>query len=85
MHFIWYIIIGTIAGAIAGKLMRGGGFGLLMNLIIGIAGGIVGGWLFALLGFAATGTSGNLITSVAGAVGLLWFTSLFKRAERSDI
>ncbi len=44
MYFIWYIIIGIIAGFVAGKLMRGGGFGLFINLLVGIVGGVLGGW-----------------------------------------
>ena len=41
MYFIWYIIIGIIAGFVAGKLMRGGGFGLFINLLVGIVGGVL--------------------------------------------
>ena len=55
MYFIWYIIIGIIAGFVAGKLMRGGGFGLFINLLVGIVGGVLGGWVFSLFGIAATG------------------------------
>lgn len=53
MYFIWYIIIGIIAGFVAGKLMRGGGFGLFINLLVGIVGGVLGGWVFSLFGIAA--------------------------------
>ena len=48
MGFIWYIIIGIVAGFLAGKVMRGGGFGLIINLLLGILGGVLGGWVFAL-------------------------------------
>ena len=50
MGFIWYIIIGIVAGFLAGKVMRGGGFGLIINLLLGILGGVLGGWVFALFG-----------------------------------
>ena len=50
MGFIWYIIIGIVAGFLAGKIMRGGGFGLVINLLLGILGGVLGGWVFALFG-----------------------------------
>ena len=43
MNFIWYILIGILAGYFAGKIMRGGGFGLLVNLLLGIIGGVLGG------------------------------------------
>ena len=44
MGFLWYIIIGIAAGFLAGKIMRGGGFGVIINLILGIAGGVLGGY-----------------------------------------
>lgn len=84
MSFIWYIVIGIIAGFTAGKIMRGGGFGLLVNLIVGIIGGVLGGWVFGLLGIAATGIIGSLITSVIGAILLLWLVSLLKHPTRSE-
>lgn len=76
MEFIWYIIIGIISGFAAGKIMRGGGFGLVVNLIVGIVGGVLGGWLFSLIGISTGGLIGSLITSVVGAVVLLWLVSL---------
>ena len=79
MSVIWYIIIGIVSGFIAGKIMRGGGFGLLINLLVGIIGGLLGGWVFGLLGIATGGILGSLITSVVGAVLLLWIVSLFRR------
>ena len=53
MYFIWYIIIGIIAGFVAGKLMRGGGFGLFINLLVGIVGGVLGGWVFSLFWYCS--------------------------------
>ena len=70
MSVIWYIIIGIVSGFIAGKIMRGGGFGLLINLLVGIIGGLLGGWVFGLLGIATGGILGSLITSVVGAVSV---------------
>ena len=43
MQFVWYIIIGIVAGFAAGKIMKGGGFGLVLNLLLGIVGGVLGG------------------------------------------
>ncbi len=83
MNFIWYIIIGIIAGFVAGKIMRGGGFGLFLNLLIGIIGGLLGGWVFGLLGIATAGILGSLITSIVGAILLLWIVSLFRRPRVS--
>ena len=79
MSVIWYIVIGIVSGFLAGKIMRGGGFGLWINLVVGIIGGLLGGWVFGLLGIAAGGILGSLITSVVGAVLLLWILSLFRK------
>lgn len=80
MSFIWYILIGIIAGFLAGKIMRGGGFGLLINLFLGIIGGLLGGWVFALFGLAASGLLGSLITSTVGAILVLGIASLFSKS-----
>ncbi len=79
MGWIWWIIIGVVAGWLAGKLMRGGGFGFIVNLLVGIAGAVIGGWVFGLLGIAAGGIIGSLVTALVGAILLLWIISLFKR------
>lgn len=83
MSFIWFILIGIASGFIAGRLMRGGGFGLFVNLIVGIIGGVLGGWVFGLLGISTSSIIGSLITSVVGAVLLLWLVSVLARATRS--
>ena len=80
MSFIYFIIIGAIAGWLAGKIMKGGGFGLLMNMVLGIIGGVVGGWVFGILGLSADGgLIGSLVTSVAGAVLILYVGRLIKK------
>ena len=84
MSVICYIIIGIVDCFLAGKIMRGGGFGLLINLVVGIIGGLLGGWVFGLLGIAAGGILGSLITSVVGAVLLLWILSLFRNHPSSE-
>lgn len=83
MFFIWYIIIGILSGFIAGKIMKGGGFGLLANLLVGIVGGVLGGWVFSLVGITTTGLIGSLFTSVVGAILLLWVASLFHSPKKT--
>jgi len=78
MNFLWFIIIGALAGWIAGKIMKGRGFGILRNIIVGIIGGIIGGWVFEFLGISVGGIFGSLVTAVAGAVILLFFVGLIK-------
>ena len=75
-----FIIIGAIAGWLAGKIMKGGGFGLVMNMVLGIIGGVVGGWVFSLFGLSTDyGLIGSLVTSVAGAVLILFIGRLIKK------
>ena len=82
MSFIWYILIGLVSGAVAGKLMRGGGFGWLVNLVVGIIGGVLGGWLFGILGIHTSSIIGSLITSVVGAIFLLWIVGWLSKMTR---
>ncbi|MCL1933779.1 MAG: GlsB/YeaQ/YmgE family stress response membrane protein [Candidatus Azobacteroides sp.] len=77
--WIWFIIIGIVAGFLAGLIMKGRGFGVVLNLIIGVVGSVLGGWIFNLLGISATGIIGSLICAVVGAVVLLFIVSLFKK------
>lgn len=62
-----FLATGAVASWLAGLLMRGGGFGLLGNILVGFVGSIVGGFLFGLFGITAGGLSGSLVTAVAGA------------------
>ena len=77
---IWFLIIGLIAGWLAGKVMRGGGYGLIGDIIVGVIGAFIGGWLFGLLGVSAGGgLIGSIITAFVGAVILLLLLRLIKR------
>jgi uncharacterized membrane protein YeaQ/YmgE (transglycosylase-associated protein family) len=79
--FIWFLIIGAIAGWLAGLLMKGRGFGILGDIIVGIIGAFLGGWLFGVLGISAGGgLAGSLIVAFIGAVVLLFLVRLIKRA-----
>ncbi|WP_338791495.1 GlsB/YeaQ/YmgE family stress response membrane protein [Bernardetia sp. Wsw4-3y2] len=78
MGLLWSIIIGILAGFIAGKLMRGKGLGLIVNLIVGIIGASIGGWLFTKLNIMVeAGFVGSLITSTVGAIVLLFIIGIF--------
>ena len=72
------IIIGCLAGFVAGKIMRGGGFGFIVNLVLGVIGGVIGGFLLSLLGITWGGVLGQLGTAVIGAIALLALASLFQ-------
>jgi uncharacterized membrane protein YeaQ/YmgE (transglycosylase-associated protein family) len=82
MHegFIFWIVIGGVAGWLAGVMVKGGGFGLLMDIILGVVGAFVGGWLAGKLGIhVGPGWIGSLITAAVGAVLILFVTRLIKR------
>lgn len=71
--WIGYIIIGALAGWIAGKLMKGSGSGLLMNIVIGVVGALIGGFLLSfVLDTAGGGWWFTLFTAILGSVILLW-------------
>jgi uncharacterized membrane protein YeaQ/YmgE (transglycosylase-associated protein family) len=78
MHWLWFLIIGVVAGWLAGKIMRGSGFGLVGDLVVGILGSLVGGFIFRLLGIASFGLIGSLVTATVGAVVLLWLIHRLK-------
>ena len=71
MYLVWEICIGILAGFLAGKIMRGKGYGILMDLVLGIVGSLVGGFVFSLLGIQAYGIVGSLVVATAGAVMLV--------------
>lgn len=79
MSFLWFLLIGLAAGFIAGQIMRGSGFGILGNLVVGVVGAMLGGLLFGLLGLSAYGLLGQLVTATVGAVVLLWIVSLVRK------
>ena len=72
------IITGILAGFIASKLQSGNGKGLLLDLFLGLVGGLFGSWLFSQLGITTAGWLGELISAVVGAVIILWVVSKLK-------
>jgi uncharacterized membrane protein YeaQ/YmgE (transglycosylase-associated protein family) len=75
-----FLAIGAVAGWLAGVILKGGGFGLLVNIVVGILGAMVGGFTFGLLGISAGGILGSIITATVGAVLLLFIVGLIKKA-----
>jgi uncharacterized membrane protein YeaQ/YmgE (transglycosylase-associated protein family) len=79
---IIFLIVGAVAGWLAGLIVRGFGFGLLGNMVIGVIGAFIGGWLFRHFGwFPAGGLLGELIGAVVGAVILLLLLRLIRRGR----
>lgn len=77
---IVFLAIGAVAGWLAGVLMKGGGFGLIGNIIVGIVGAFVGGFLANMFGLTASGIIGSIVLATLGAVVLLFIVGLVKKA-----
>jgi len=75
MGLVMFLLVGLLAGWLAGKIMRGGGFGFWANLGLGVAGALVGGFLARAVGISAHGMLGSLVTATAGAVLLIWLAA----------
>jgi uncharacterized membrane protein YeaQ/YmgE (transglycosylase-associated protein family) len=80
MNILWFAIIGIVAGWLAGQIMKGRGFGLVGNLVVGVIGAIVGGLLANSVGLGASGLLGALVIATLGAVVLLAVVGALKRA-----
>jgi uncharacterized membrane protein YeaQ/YmgE (transglycosylase-associated protein family) len=81
MNLLWFLVIGVVAGWLAGMLVKGGGFGIVGDLIIGVIGAVLGGWLFSTFGASAGGgLLGSILVATVGAVVLLFVVRILKRA-----
>jgi uncharacterized membrane protein YeaQ/YmgE (transglycosylase-associated protein family) len=80
-NLIFVLIVGLVAGWLAGKIMKGKGFGLVGDLIVGVVGAVIGNWIFILLGFSVYGNGliGSIIVALIGALILLFAVRLFKK------
>lgn len=73
------LIIGALAGWLAGQLFKGSGFGIIGNIVVGIIGAVIGSFLFGMLGVAAGGFIGSLVTATIGALVLLFIVNQFRK------
>jgi len=81
VEFFWLLLVGLIAGWLAGVLVRGGGFGVLGDIVVGILGALIGGYLFRALGFSAGGGFlGSILVATFGAIVLIVILRVIKRA-----
>jgi uncharacterized membrane protein YeaQ/YmgE (transglycosylase-associated protein family) len=82
MHLVWFILIGLVAGWLAGKIMKGKGFGVVGDIVVGLIGALIGGFLFRMLGASpGGGLIGSLIVALIGAIILLYLVRLFKKTS----
>ncbi len=79
---VWFLVVGAVAGWLAGMLMRGGGFGLLGNIIVGIVGAFVAGFLIPVVGFSfGAGAIGAILNAACGAVVVMFVVGLVRKGK----
>jgi len=78
-NLILFLVVGIVAGWLAGRIMKGKGFGLVGDLVVGVIGAFIGVWLFGLLGIAGGGILGLLVAALVGALVLLYLIRMVKR------
>ena len=79
-NLLLFLLVGAFAGWIAGVLMKGSGFGIVGDILVGVVGALIGAWVFGLLGVAAFGLLGVLLTAVVGSLLLLFAVRVVKTA-----
>lgn len=79
MEFLWFILLGALSGWLAGLVWKGSGFGLIGNIVIGILGGILGGWIAKELGIGGGGLLWQILIAIGGAWIILFIISLIKK------
>jgi uncharacterized membrane protein YeaQ/YmgE (transglycosylase-associated protein family) len=79
MSLLWFLLIGLIAGWLAGIIMKGSGYGVIGDIVIGIIGALIGGHVLGWLGIATYGVIGSLLTALLGAIILIFIVRLIKR------
>lgn len=77
-QWFWFFLIGAIIGWLAGFIVKGRGFGILGDIVVGVVGALLGAWLFRAIGIATSGLSGAFISALVGAVLLVVVTRIFK-------
>ena len=82
MHLLWWIIVGVIAGWATGKIMKGGGYGFWLDLILGVIGAVVGGFIARHLGLAESGGMiDTMLVAIFGAIVVVFLCSLITRSR----
>lgn len=85
MTVIWWLLVGLIAGALASIVMRGGGYGIVGDIVVGLVGALIGGFLMSLVGLGATGTIGTILVAFIGACVLIALLRAFSGGYRRRV
>jgi uncharacterized membrane protein YeaQ/YmgE (transglycosylase-associated protein family) len=83
MRLLWWIIVGLIAGWATGKIMKGSGYGVLLDIVIGIVGAIIGGFIMGLFGFSSSG--GLIYTILVAIVGAVILTAVVRALSKKAV
>ena len=75
---IWWIIIGLIAGWLTGKLMKGSGFGFIMDMVVGLVGALVGGFIASRVGFGGVSEHGTIVSIIIAVIGAVLLTVILR-------
>jgi len=78
---VWFLLIGLLAGWLAGQLTRGSGFGIPGNLVVGVFGALTGGFLFRLVGLPAVGLLQSIASAVVGSIVFLFLIRLVGKSS----
>jgi len=79
-HLVWFLLIGLVVGWLAGLIMKGRGFGIIGNIVVGVVGALLGGWLADVTGVISYSALGDFVTALVGAVVLVGLIGTVKRA-----
>jgi uncharacterized membrane protein YeaQ/YmgE (transglycosylase-associated protein family) len=80
MYLIWFLLVGLVAGWLAGQFMKGSGYGVVGDVLLGVVGAFVGGFLFRIVGLSAHGTLGSIVMATIGAMVLVAVARALKKA-----
>ena len=84
-EFLWFILVGLIAGWLAGVLVKGGGFGVIGDIVVGVLGALLGGWMFRVLGLSSGGgLAGAILVSTLGAIVLIVVLRMLRRTPAAS-
>jgi len=78
--WLWFLVVGLVVGWLAGLIMKGRGFGVVGDIVVGVIGAVFGAWLFRVIGLTAYGFAGSLAMALVGSIAFLALISVVKRA-----
>jgi uncharacterized membrane protein YeaQ/YmgE (transglycosylase-associated protein family) len=81
-NVVWWLLVGLVAGFLASRVMRGGGYGLIGDIVVGLIGAFIGGWLAGFLGIRVGGSSSLIVSIVIAFIGACILLAIFRAVTR---